>query len=345
MAVPQMLDAPSLIRCENVWKVYGAAPLASLPVDQLDDAYLSNHGLVPAVRDVTLDIRKGEIFVIMGLSGSGKSTLVRCMTGLVDITTGNLFVDGDNLRDIGAKRLIEIRRRKISMVFQDFALLPHLTVLDNVAFPLRIQGMKRSARDARALELVELVGLKGREDHFPHELSGGQQQRVGIARSLTTNPDIWFLDEPFSALDPLIRHEMQGEFLRLQSTLHKTIVFITHDFEEAIRIADLLAIMHDGRVVQVDTPAGLVLAPADAYVAEFTRKIPRHRVLRARSILSPVTSLAAGEPVSALGLVADVAPRVLSSDRPVPVIDATGVIVGALDRQRVIATIFDTGEA
>lgn len=143
MAVRQMLDAPSLIRCENVWKVYGAAPLASLPVDQLDDAYLSNHGLVPAVRDVTLDIRKGEIFVIMGLSGSGKSTLVRCMTGLVDITTGNLIVDGDNLRDIGAKRLIEIRRRKISMVFQDFALLPHLTVLDNVAFPLRIQGMKR----------------------------------------------------------------------------------------------------------------------------------------------------------------------------------------------------------
>ncbi len=340
-----MLDAPSLIRCENVWKVYGAAPLASLPVDQLDDAYLSNHGLVPAVRDVTLDIRKGEIFVIMGLSGSGKSTLVRCMTGLVDITTGNLIVDGDNLRDIGAKRLIEIRRRKISMVFQDFALLPHLTVLDNVAFPLRIQGMKRSARDARALELVELVGLKGREDHFPHELSGGQQQRVGIARSLTTNPDIWFLDEPFSALDPLIRHEMQGEFLRLQSTLHKTIVFITHDFEEAIRIADRIAIMHDGRVVQVDTPEGLVLAPADAYVAEFTRKIPRHRVLRAGSILSPVTSLAVGEPVSASALVADVAPRVLSSDRPVPVIDATGVIVGALDRQRVIATIFDTGEA
>jgi glycine betaine/proline transport system ATP-binding protein len=342
-----MTDTPSIIRCRNVWKLYGTGADAARgrTAAEMDDAWLRAQGLIPAVRDVTLDIREGEIFVIMGLSGSGKSTLVRCMTGLVDTTLGGLFIGDDNLRGIDARRLIEIRRRRISMVFQDFALLPHLTVLDNIAFPLRVQGMGREARLARARELVDLVALKGREDRFPHELSGGQQQRVGIARSLTTDPEIWFLDEPFSALDPLIRHEMQDEFLRLQGTLHKTIVFITHDFEEAIRIADRIAIMHNGRVVQVDTPEGLILNPADAYVAEFTRKIPRHRVMRAGSLADPVTALATGAPVSASALVAEIAPRVLASDRPVPVADDEGAIIGAIDRQRVIATIFGAGAA
>jgi glycine betaine/proline transport system ATP-binding protein len=281
----------------------------------------------------------------MGLSGSGKSTLVRCMTGLADTTRGDMLIGDDNLNGIDTRRLIEIRRRKISMVFQDFALLPHLTVLDNIAFPLRVQGMGRDARLARARELATLVGLDGREDRFPHELSGGQQQRVGIARSLTTDPEIWFLDEPFSALDPLIRHEMQDEFLRLQGSLHKTIVFITHDFEEAIRIADRIAIMHNGRVVQIDTPEGLILNPADAYVAEFTRKIPRHRVMRAGSLARPVTPPAEGTPVSASALLADIAPRILSSDLPVPVADDQGAIIGAIDRQQVITTIFGTGAA
>ena len=342
-----MPDTSSIIRCRNVWKLYGPAAEAAggLPADTLDDAYLQAHGLIPAVRDATLDIRKGEIFVIMGLSGSGKSTLVRCMTGLVETTRGDLFIGEDNLRAIDPRRLIEIRRRRISMVFQDFALLPHLTVLDNIAFPLRVQGIGRDARLARARELAELVGLKGREDRFPHELSGGQQQRVGIARSLTTDPEVWFLDEPFSALDPLIRHEMQDEFLRLQGTLHKTIIFITHDFEEAIRIADRIAIMHDGRIVQVDTPEGLILNPADAYVAEFTRKIPRHRVMRAGSLAGPATELATGAPIPASSLVADIAPRVLASDQPVPVTDGQGAIIGAIDRQRVISTIFADGAA
>ncbi len=340
-----MPDTSSIIRCRNVWKLYGPGTDATrdLSAAELNDTYLQTHRLVPAVRDVTLDIQKGEIFVIMGLSGSGKSTLVRCMTGLVDTTRGDMLIGDDNLTGIDARRLIDIRRRRISMVFQDFALLPHLTVLDNIAFPLRVQGKGRDARLARARELATLVGLDGREDRFPHELSGGQQQRVGIARSLTTDPEIWFLDEPFSALDPLIRHEMQDEFLRLQGTLHKTIVFITHDFEEAIRIADRIAIMHNGRVVQIDTPEGLILNPADAYVAEFTRKIPRHRVMRAGSLAQPVTPLAEGTPVSATALLADIAPRILSSDRPVPVADDQGTIIGAIDRQQVIATIFGTG--
>lgn len=342
-----MPDTSPIIRCRNVWKLYGPGTDAThaLPAAELDDTYLQTHRLVPAVRDVTLDIHKGEIFVIMGLSGSGKSTLVRCMTGLVGTTRGDMFIGGDNLAGIDARRLIEIRHRKISMVFQDFALLPHLTVLDNIAFPLRVQGMGRDARLTRARELVTLVGLDGREDRFPHELSGGQQQRVGIARSLTTDPEIWFLDEPFSALDPLIRHEMQDEFLRLQGALHKTIVFITHDFEEAIRIADRIAIMHDGRVVQVDTPEGLILNPADAYVAEFTRKIPRHRVMRAGSLVQSITPLAEGPAVSASALLADIAPRILSSDQPVPVSDDQGTIIGAIGRQQVITTIFGTGAA
>ena len=192
----------------------------------------------------------------MGLSGSGKSTLVRCLSRLIEPSAGEVLFDGRNLLDASPQELIELRRHKMGMVFQHFALLPHLTVLDNVAFPLEIQGVARKEREARAREMIALVGLKGREHNLPRELSGGQQQRVGIARSLAADPDIWFLDEPFSALDPLIRREMQDEFLRLQSVLQKTIVFITHDFDEAIRLADRIAIMQDGRIVQIGTPGG-----------------------------------------------------------------------------------------
>ena len=337
-----MTDPTFPIRCRNLWKIYGpgAAALAATHAPGPDPETLASRGLLAALRDVTLDIGKGEVFVIMGLSGSGKSTLVRCMTGLVPPTMGDLLIDGENLRDMSPDRLIEIRRHKISMVFQDFALLPHLTVLGNIAFPLKVQGIDRESRERRAAELVELVGLAGRESHFPHELSGGQQQRVGIARSLITSPEIWFLDEPFSALDPLIRHEMQDELMRLQATLNKTVVFITHDFDEAIRIADRVAIMRGGRVVQVDTPEGLVLAPADDYVAAFTRKIPRHRVLRVASVLGPVSARATGDPVRNTALVGDVAARVLAADAPLPVVDGGGAIVGSLDRQSVIGTVF-----
>lgn len=342
-----MSELAPLLRCQNLWKLYGPAEVLvrANPALTAEDALLKQGNLLAALRDVSLDVRKGEIFVIMGLSGSGKSTLVRCMTGLISATKGDLFIGEDNLRTIDAQKLIEIRRHKISMVFQDFALMPHLSVLENVAFPLRVHGIDRKTRNAKAQEMIDLVGLNGREDHFPHELSGGQQQRVGIARSLTTNPDIWFLDEPFSALDPLIRHEMQDEFLRLQNALHKTIVFITHDFEEAIRLADRIAIMHDGRVVQLDTPERLVLAPADPYVAEFTRKIPRHRVLRVGSVMSAQSVATTDNPVLATALVADVAERVLSSDTPVAVVDGQGKVVGSIDRAMMIATIFGTGKA
>ena len=331
-----------LIRCQNLWKVYGAdaSALRGLTPAAAKARIVANEGWLAALSDVTLEISRGEVFVIMGLSGSGKSTLVRCMTGLVDTTRGDLFIGDDNLRTVSAERLIEMRRHKISMVFQDFALLPHLNVRDNIAFPLRVQGVARARRAELAEQLIQTVGLGGRAAHFPQELSGGQQQRVGIARSLITEPEIWFLDEPFSALDPLIRDEMQGELLRLQASLRKTVVFITHDFDEAIRIADRIAIMHNGRVVQIDTPEQLVLAPQDDYVAAFTRKIPRARVLRVASVQAPASERATGAPVSAAALVGDVAARVLASDTPIPVADSAGRIVGSLDRRTVIETVF-----
>jgi glycine betaine/proline transport system ATP-binding protein len=236
-----------------VWKLYGPDPkgLLARPGPKPCEADLKAAGYITAVADATLDVSRGEIFVIMGLSGSGKSTLVRCLARLIEPSAGEVMFAGRNLLDASPAELIELRRHKMGMVFQHFALLPHLTVLDNVAFPLEIQGVARKDREARAYEMSALVGLKGREHNLPQELSGGQQQRVGIARSLATDPDIWFLDEPFSALDPLIRREMQNEFLRLQSMLQKTIVFITHDFDEAIRLADRIAIMQDGRIVQI----------------------------------------------------------------------------------------------
>ncbi len=336
-----------LIRCQNLWKVYGAdvGALRGLTPDAARARIAASEGWLTALGDVTLEVARGEVFVIMGLSGSGKSTLVRCMTGLAAPTLGDLLIDGVNLRGIDPARLIEMRRHKISMVFQDFALLPHLNVRDNIAFPLRVQGIPRARREELADRLIQTVGLGGRATHFPKELSGGQQQRVGIARSLITEPEIWFLDEPFSALDPLIRDEMQGELLRLQASLQKTIVFITHDFDEAIRIADRIAIMHNGRVVQIDTPERLVLAPADDYVAAFTRKIPRARVLRVASVQAPASERAAGAPVSAAALVGDVAARVLASETPIPVADGAGRIVGSLDRRTVIETVFSGASA
>jgi len=246
------MEKPVKLDCRNVWKLYGDAADGFLDnrTSEPTSEEIRAAGLIGAVRDATVQIHDGEIFVIMGLSGSGKSTLVRCLARLIEPTAGEVLFEGQDLLRMAEKRLIEIRRKKMGMVFQHFALLPHLTVLQNVAFPLEIQGIGRVQREARAREVIELVGLKGREAYYPRELSGGQQQRVGIARSLAVGPELWFLDEPFSALDPLIRREMQDEFLRLQSLLHKTIVFITHDFDEAIRLADRIAIMQDGVITR-----------------------------------------------------------------------------------------------
>ena len=336
-------DSGIRISCRNVWKLYGPAPMEFLREAGMapDSETLRAAGYIPAVRDASFDVRKAECLVVMGLSGSGKSTLVRCLTRLIEPTAGEIEIDGENLLDAGPRALIEIRRHKMGMVFQHFALLPHRTVLENVAFPLEVKGIARATRHEQAMRVIELVGLSGREQYFPRELSGGQQQRVGIARSLAVEPDIWFLDEPFSALDPLIRHEMQDEFLRLQSVLHKTIVFITHDFNEAIRLADRIAIMNEGEIVQLGTAEEIVTRPATPYVAEFTRNIPRENILSVRSVMdAPDPSLAPDAPsVQASDRIAAAAPLILRTDRPLAVRE-DGQVVGVISRQRVVETLF-----
>ncbi|NOD76796.1 MULTISPECIES: glycine betaine/L-proline ABC transporter ATP-binding protein [unclassified Ruegeria] len=333
------------LSCRNVWKLYGPnaeALLKQNPNPSADD--IRDAGLIGAVRNANIDIAEGEIFIIMGLSGSGKSTLVRCLSRLIEPTGGEVIFDDADLLRANDKELIEIRRHKMGMVFQHFALLPHLTVLQNVMFPLTIQATPKAEVETKAREVVELVGLKGREDYYPRELSGGQQQRVGIARSLVTEPDLWFLDEPFSALDPLIRREMQDEFLRLQERLHKTIVFITHDFEEAVRLADRIAIMKDGEVIQIATPEELVMHPATEYVAEFTRHIPRSKVLTVGGVMTPGAA-GEGEPIAQSARVSDVAERIIAADAPIPVVDAEGQPVGAIDRKAVAHVLFGDGDA
>jgi glycine betaine/proline transport system ATP-binding protein len=295
-------------------------------------------GLIGAVCNASLEVGEGEIFVIMGLSGSGKSTIVRCLSRLIEPTAGEILFDGRDLLTASETEMIEIRRHKMGMVFQHFALLPHLTVLGNVAFPLEVQGVGRATREGRAREIIELVGLQGRESYYPRELSGGQQQRVGIARSLAVEPEIWFLDEPFSALDPLIRREMQDEFLRLQNVLRKTIVFITHDFDEAIRLADRIAIMKDGEIIQIGSPEELVLRPATDYVAEFTRDVSRPKVLSARAIMGPAQGDYAGQ-VGADIKIAEIAARVEAAERPFAVVDEAGRVIGEVGRDVVISIL------
>ena len=289
VASEQAVGPPVKLACRNLWKVYGthAERLGGDTFAGTPEAVrerLTKTGHFPAVIDASFEVRTGEIFVIMGLSGSGKSTLVRCLSRLIDPTAGHVLLDGEDLLAASPKRLIELRRRAMGMVFQHFGLLPHLTVLENVAFPLRVQGRSAKERTARAREMIELVGLAGRERSFPSQLSGGQQQRVGIARSLAVGPALWFLDEPFSALDPLIRRQMQDEFLRLQKMLSKTIVFITHDIQEAFRLADRIAIMRQGEIIQIGRPTEILRAPADDYVAQFVEDISLVRAVRAADV-------------------------------------------------------------
>jgi glycine betaine/proline transport system ATP-binding protein len=299
-------------------------------------------GCIFGVNSASFEVNRGEMLVVMGLSGSGKSTLLRCISRLTDTTAGKIFIDGEDLLAMNAKELMDLRRNKMGMVFQSFALLPHKTVLENIAFPLQVKGQSIRESIDRAASMIELVDLKGRENYYPRQLSGGQQQRVGIARSLAVEPDIWFLDEPFSALDPLIRREMQDEFLRLQSMLNKTILFVTHDFEEALRLADRIAIMKDGVIEQIDTPANIVLNPATEYVAKFTNNVPREKVLRCEDIMEPVANnkKLSEIRVSKDTIIEDVAEVVLNETNPVPVITDNGEIIGMLNCTTIIHILF-----
>jgi glycine betaine/proline transport system ATP-binding protein len=333
-----------VIKCEAVYKIFGANAKKMLKdvSGNVDAKTFQEAGCIVGVNNASFEVSKGEMLVVMGLSGSGKSTLLRCISRLTDATAGKIFIEGQDLLSLKNKELIELRRNKMGMVFQSFALLPHKTVLENIAFPLQIKGVKTQDSIKKAMDMVKLVGLEGRENYFPRELSGGQQQRVGIARSLAVEPDIWFLDEPFSALDPLIRKEMQDEFLRLQGVLKKTILFVTHDFDEALRLADRIAIMKDGIIEQLDTPAKIVLNPATEYVRKFTEEVPREKVLKIESVMEPINDNKnlSDLKVSKDAIIETVAEKILSQEKPIAVIDSNQKIVGIVKPSKVIHTVF-----
>ena len=331
------------ISCSSVYKIFGnnAQKLLAESNGVVDAGKFQEAGCIVGVNDASFDVNKGEMLVVMGLSGSGKSTLLRCISRLTDATAGKILIDGEDICLMNNKQLIELRREKMGMVFQNFALLPHKTVLENIAFPLQVKGVTTDNSIQKALEMVELVGLKGRENYFPRELSGGQQQRVGIARSLAVEPDIWFLDEPFSALDPLIRKEMQDEFLRLQSVLNKTIMFVTHDFDEALRLADRIAIMKDGIIEQLDKPDNIVLNPATDYVRKFTEDVPREKVLKIESIMDAANPNASGEnAINKDDIIETVAEKILNSKDIITVVDNQKNIVGSINPSKVIKVLF-----
>jgi glycine betaine/proline transport system ATP-binding protein len=311
-----------------------------------DTAYLARHHLTAAVAEADFSIKTGETFVVMGLSGSGKSTLLRCLCGLLDPTRGRVLLDGEDLTTASAARLIEIRRRHIGMVFQHYALLPHRSVLDNIAFPLEVQGAKPAQRLARATKLAELVGLRTRMHALPGELSGGQQQRVGIARSLANDPDLWLLDEPFSALDPLIRRELQEEVIRLKRIAERTVIFITHDFDEAAKIADRIAIMREGAIVQIGAPADLILRPANDYVAKFTEHVDRGNVLTLGAVARQEHAHDSANLDLSSGLsLADAARATRGFTGAVSVRDSAGGLIGTIDAGRILDSMLGTWPA
>jgi glycine betaine/proline transport system ATP-binding protein len=333
-----------VISVRDLWKVFGpkaAQVQASTELCGLSRRELLDRtGCTAAVRDISFDVAPGEVFVVMGLSGSGKSTLVRCLTRLVEPTAGKVVFEGEDILNADRKRLRELRRRKFSMVFQHFGLLPYRRVVDNVAYGLEIRGMGRAERTRRAMEVIELVGLDGYEHSYPDQLSGGMQQRVGLARALAGDPDVLFFDEPFSALDPLIRRDMQNEVIRLHHEVGKTMVFITHDLSEALKLGDRILIMRDGMTVQCGTGADLVGAPADDYVRDFVRDVPRSRVLTLRWIMrqprpdDPLDGPELGPDV----VVHDAVRPVLAAGKPVKVVEDGG-LVGVVTHEEILAAL------
>ncbi|MFF8725397.1 glycine betaine/L-proline ABC transporter ATP-binding protein [Streptomyces sp. NPDC015171] len=336
-------DSP-VFSVDGLWKVFGPKP-ERIPGDPelstLDPAGLrARTGCTAAVRDVSFDVRKGEVFVVMGLSGSGKSTLVRCLTRLIEPTAGTISIDGEDVRAMDKARLRELRRHRAAMVFQHFGLLPHRTVLDNVAYGLEIQGVGKAERRERAAEFVTKVGLEGMEKRRPGQLSGGQRQRVGLARALAVDPEVLLFDEPFSALDPLIRRDMQDEVTRLHEEEGRTMVFITHDLSEALKLGDRIALMRDGRVVQLGTPEEIVGSPADDYVREFVRDVPREQVMTVRTAMRPASAeeTAAGPAVRPQATVAEAIEAVARAGAPARVMDE-GRCLGVVGHEQLLDVV------
>jgi glycine betaine/proline transport system ATP-binding protein len=333
----------------GLWKIFGpkadkivGTPLAALGRDEL----LDRTGCVAAVRDVSFEVRPGEVFVVMGLSGSGKSTLVRCLTRLIEPTAGQVLLDGEDVGLAGPRELRELRRHRVAMVFQHFGLLPHRRVLDNIGYGLEVRGTNRADRQRRAAEVLDLVGLRGFGDAYPDQLSGGMQQRVGLGRALAVDPEVLLFDEPFSALDPLIRRDMQNEVIRLHREVGKTMVFITHDLHEALRLGDRILIMRDGATVQLGRPDEVVGAPADDYVRDFVRDVPRSHVLTLRWVMREARAddVMDGPELAPDVIVRDAARVVLSSSAPVRVVDG-GELLGVVDQDAILRVIVVEEEA
>ena len=317
------------ISVNSLWKVFGTSPERAMTPEYAGVSKAdiqAELGCVVALQDVSFEVGLGEIFVVMGLSGSGKSTLIRCLIRLIEPTAGEIWIDGENVLIYSDKQLTQFRRRKSAMVFQHFGLLPHRSIIDNAAWGLEVQGMSKRDRHDRARQSLELVGLKGWENAFATELSGGMQQRVGLARALTVDPEILLMDEPFSALDPLIRREMQDELINLQQRIQKTIIFITHDLDEALKLGNRIAIMRDGKIIQMGLPEDIVEKPADAYVEDFVRDVSKTRLMGAGSIMQDpaVKSLATQSPTTALD-----AMRSAGADYA-SVVDAGGGFIGVV---------------
>ena len=336
-------DQPA-IAVRGLWKIFGPAGVridAPSPLLQLsNNEFLRKTGSTIAVRDVSFDVQPGEVFVVMGLSGSGKSTLVRCLTRLIEPSLGQVLLDGEDIRAASDERLRELRRRRFAMVFQNFGLLPHRRVIENVAFGLEIRGDDKATRHARAREMIDLVGLSALFDSYPDQLSGGQQQRVGLARALAGDPEVMFFDEPFSALDPLIRRDMQNEVIRLHHEVGKTMVFITHDLAEALKLGDHIVIMRDGGIVQTGSPEELVGAPANEYVTDFVRDVAKANVLTLRWIMRPLRpdDPEDGPVFQAAEVISSALHAAAATEKPIRCLDGTE-LVGVVDRVQILTAV------
>ena len=327
------MNSDCVISVKSLWKIFGKNPGRVFASDTagLDKSeVLDQLGCVVALQDASFDVKKGETFVVMGLSGSGKSTLVRCLIRLIEPTAGDIIIDNHDILQYDHSELTELRRTKVAMVFQHYGLQPHRNVLDNAAWGLEVQGVNKATRYKRTQEILELVGLKGWQNVYPHELSGGMQQRVGLARALAVDPEILLMDEPFSGLDPLIRRNMQEELLRLQQELKKTIVFITHDLEEAVMLGDRIAIMRDGKIVQIGSSQDLVLNPVDEYVGEFTQNVRRDTILTAANVMVAPATVA----FSHLGCLAALDTMRTNASSEALVVDASSMYLGILSLDR-----------
>ena len=336
-------DASNAIEVRNLWKVFGqgspdeAIALAKAGSTRQD--IITSIDQTVAVRDVSFSVARGETFVVMGLSGSGKSTLIRCLSRLIDPTAGEVLLNGEDLLAMDDEQLREVRRGKISMVFQHFGLFPHRKVIDNIAYGLEVQKIDKATRHARATEVLNIVGLDGWADRYPQQLSGGMQQRVGLARALAVDPEILLFDEPFSALDPLIRKEMQDELIRLQKTMQRTIIFITHDFAEALRLGERIAIMKDGSYDQVGTPEEIVSNPATPYVREFVNDVPRAKVLSVGTVTVSGTAPEGARTVSTSSRIETIIPMLLDNDEAIRVVDDHGTAIGVVNRHNVASML------